>query len=497
MAAGLTAFAVVVEGYHPYAEDGGVYVEGIKRVLDPSVYPHDLGFVQEHLRFSLFAPMMASLVRISHLDVPSVVLLVHIVSIWLTLFAAWQLVAQCYVSREARCGAVALLAVWLGLPVAGTALVVMDPYLTARSLTMPCTLLAWVGMLDAASGKETGERLRGILLCCGSLLFAGLLHPLMTGYALGSVLVLACFLLTASRNACVRGVAALCLGAIAMAAGVLLASPVETPEYVRVVMTRPYWFLFQWQWYEQFGLIAPLIILEMVALKRLNDVEATKIALARMAVTSGMMAIIVAVVFARPGLSSHAVARLQPLRLFQLVYVVMILVIGATLGQRLLQRRARRWIAAFALLSGVMVYAERQIFPNSVHLELPWNAPANPWEQAFLWISRNTPKDALFALDASYISQPDEDAQSFRAIAERSMLPDYSKDGGVASIAPELSSAWTLGQTALTELRTETDAVRMEVLKPMGVTWVLLRVGDSTQLRCDYRNVAVKVCRLP
>jgi hypothetical protein len=144
-----------------------------------------------------------------------------------------------------------------------------------------------------------------------------------------------------------------------------------------------------------------------------------------------------------------------------------------------------------------MVYAERQIFPNSVRMELPWNAPVNQWEQAFVWISRNTPKDALFALDANYISQPDEDAQGFRAIAERSMLPDYSKDGGVASIAPQLSSAWMQGQAVQTGLSTESDAERIAELKPLGVSWVLLRKTDSTRLRCEYGNDAVKVCRLP
>ncbi len=471
-------------------------MEGIKRVLDPSLYPHDSGFVLEHLRFSLFAPMVAGLARSSHLGVATVVLIVHVFSIWMTLFAAWQLAARCYTQREQRCGAVALLAVWLALPVAGTALVVMDPYLTARSLTMPCTLLAWVGVLDAAMGEDAGKRRRGLVLCCGALLFAGLLHPLMTGYGLGSVILLAC-LLAPNRNVRLRGTAALCLGAIAMAAGLQLSSRPETADYVRVVMTRPYWFLFEWQWYEQFGLVAPLIILEMVALKRRSEAEVAKISLARMAVTAGVMAVVVAMMFARPGLSNHAVARLQPLRLYQLVYVLMILAVGAALGGRLLQRYAWRWITVIALLSGVMVYAERRTFPNSAHMELPWNAPVNQWEQAFLWISRNTPKDALFALDADYISQPGEDAQGFRAIAERSMLPDYSKDGGVASIAPELSSAWMLGQAVQTGLSTEADSERIAGLKPLGVTWMLLRNTDSTQLSCEYRNAEVKVCRLP
>ena len=84
-----------------------------------------------------------------------------------------------------------------------------------------------------------------------------------------------------------------------------------------------------------------------------------------------------------------------------------------------------------------MICAERTTFPASRHLELPgalvWKSSGskgNAWEQAFVWISRNTPKNAMFALDAEYITKPGEDAQGFRAIAERSVLPDYSKDGG-------------------------------------------------------------------
>ncbi len=128
---------------------------------------------------------------------------------------------------------------------------------------------------------------------------------------------------------------------------------------------------------------------------------------------------------------------------------------------------------------------------------MPWAQPANKWERAFVWVSRHTPKDALFALDAHYITQPEEDAQCFRAIAERSMLPDYSKDGGEASITPDLSAAWMVGQNAQAELNTESDADRVAQLKSLGVTWVLLDAASATSMQCDYANSAVKVCRLP
>jgi hypothetical protein len=492
----LTVFGVLVEGYHPYAEDGGLYMAGIKRVLDPSLYPHESAFVMEHLRFSLFAPAVAELVRLSHLDVATVLLLLHVASIWLTLYATWRLAGMCYARREVRAGAVSLLAVWLALPVAGTSLVLMDPYVTGRSLSTPCALLALLGALKSALGVTVAERRRGALLCCAALVVAGLFHPLMAAYALGSVLLLRC-LLVPNRTLRLWGTVGLCAVAVVVAAVVQFGSPAETPDYLRVVLTRPYWFLKDWAWYELFGLLGPLWILAMVAVKRRSEKDVARNALTRMGVAAACTAVLVAMLFARPDLQTHVVARLQPLRMFQIVYALMLLVTGAALAERLLRRSAWRWIVAFSVLGGVMVYTGHRTFPHSVHLEMPWAQPANKWERAFVWVSRHTPKDALFALDAHYITQPEEDAQSFRAIAERSMLPDYSKDGGEASITPDLSAAWMVGQNAQVGLNIESDADRIAQLKPLGVTWVLLDAASATSMQCDYANSAVKVCRLP
>ncbi len=262
----LTAFALAVHGYHPYAEDGGIYLAGVKRLLNPSLYPHWSEFVTEHLRFSVFAPLVATLVRASHLPLMTVWLLLYVVTFWSTLFAAWTLATRCYTGREARCGAVALLAVWLTMPIAGTSLMLMDPYLSARSISTPCTLFAFVGVLDSFS-PQSSKRIQSIALCCSSLLLAALIHPLMAAYALASVLLLS-FLLSSNPRVKVGGVAALSLLAILAAAILYKTTPPETPEYLSVALTRTYWFVASWHWYEQFGLAAPLAILAIVALRR-------------------------------------------------------------------------------------------------------------------------------------------------------------------------------------------------------------------------------------
>ncbi|NYF80838.1 hypothetical protein [Granulicella arctica] len=500
----LTAFALLVHGYHPYAEDGGLYAAGIEHLLDPALFPHSAAFVEAHLRFSVFAPVTAALVRILHLSLPAVLLLLHLSSIWSTLFALWLLAARCYATRTARAGAVTLMAAWLTVPVAGTSLILMDPYVTARSISLPCTLFALVAVIDLMRARTPAHRIRAAILCASMLLLAAITHPLMAAYAFGDVLTLA-ILLSASKSTRSWAITCLCSSAVVLAAALSALAPPETAAYLQVAITRYYWFLSRWQWYELIGLAAPLAIVATTILSRrpptlrLDDAgrASNRKALAAMAVITGTTAILVALTFAHENAPTHLIARLQPLRIFQIVYIVMILVLGATLGERLLRRHLWRWLTLFSIFGGVLFYVQRSTYPSSAHIEWPSATPSNRWEQAFLWISHNTPKDALFALDANYISLPGEDAQSFRAIAQRSALPDYSKDGGEASITPSLTAAWSIGQTAQTALSTENDAARLDALHPLHVNWIVLQTRATTSFNCPYQNPLVKVCRLP
>ncbi len=503
------AVAVAIAGYHPYAEDGGIYLAGVKRLLDPGLYPHDAAFAMEPARWSVFAPMVAGLVPATHLPLPWMLLILHIATVWATLGAAWMLAARLFAKREARAGAVMLLACWLGLPVAGTALYVTDPYLTARSFATPAMLLALVGVLDATVhvrdehwNTERARRRRGWMMWIGGLAICAAMHPLTAIYSAIATVVLA-FLRAEHRAVRAWGIAAVCAAIVAATACAQRSAPAESAAYVRAALTRSYWFLGEWRWYEVIGLVAPLGILSGIAWashRRMSGDEETggyaMRALARMTVIVGALACSIALLFAREDAAPHLIARVQPLRVFQIVYVVMIVMLGGRLGEHMLWRNAWRWGTTIAVLGGVMFGAARAEYANSNHLELPWMAPRNAWAQAFEWVRANTPKDALFAMDAYYIHAPGEDAQSFRAIAERSVLPDASKDGGEASIAPDLAEAWARGVAAQTGLNTVSDAERIARLQPLGVTWVVLDAGAKTEFECPYVNASVRVCRI-
>jgi hypothetical protein len=136
-------------------------------------------------------------------------------------------------------------------------------------------------------------------------------------------------------------------------------------------------------------------------------------------------------------------------------------------------------------------------YPASPHIERPGVRYQGEWLSGFLWIRDHTPKDALFALDAEYFSKPGVDLHGFRALAERSVLADRQKDGGAASIFPELAERWK------EESRVQSDWVHLSedrllaLRTEYGVSWVLLE--NSTPLDgvvCPYSNGQMRVCRI-
>lgn len=480
----LTLVAIAIAGYHPFVEDGGVYAAGIEKLLNPSLFPTWTAFVTEHLRFSLFAPLVAAIVRVTHLSLAWALLLLYGLSIWMTLFAAWLLTVRFIEDMRARLGSLMLLACWLTLPIAGTSLMLMDSYVTARSFTTPLTLLALAWALDGLAGRRIAW-----LWCALSILLAALLHPLMAGYGLAAV---ACVAAVSTR----RLWPVLTLSTLVLVAAAILQAkaPTESLTYQRIALTRYYWFLSEWHWYELLGVGAPLLLL--FALRKRGTAAGQLLAEAMLFL--GAVALIVSTLFAHETYAVHLVARLQPLRAFQILYELMILLLGAWLGDRLLQNRSWRWATLLVCAGTPMFYAQRSTFPNSTHVEWPGGEPANPWQQAFVWIRGNTPTGALFALDARYITQGrHEDAQCFRAIAERSALPDYSKDGGEASITPALTDPWTIGVAAQSDLETESDMTRSIRLRPLKVSWIVLESTSQTAWPCLYQNSTVKVCHLP
>ena len=501
VSAALTPLAFGIIGYHPFAEDGGLYLAGVKLLLHPSLFPLERAFVLAPMHYSLFAPFVAAVIHFSGLRFETAVLTLFLLALWATIFAGWTIARVCFTEPNERYGATGLFALWLGLPVAGTSLMLVDPYLTARSLSTPFVLIGLAQALSACMARRSGDTgvcARAVAWAAACFVCAAAFHPLMSGYGTTFALTMAWLEGRSLPRRRLTRTCAVLAAALALAAIIQCRAPAEPAAYTAVAMTRRYWYLAHWEWFEWLGLVAPLLLLA-VPLLRTGYTEVR--ILSRTGVLVGCSALAVSLCFARVALAPMGVAHLQPLRVFQVIYAMLFLLLGGWAGRTLLRYDWRRWTCAAIVLGGpALLPSLANEGPTAAHIEVPTSHPArsigNPWVDAFRWIAKNTPPDALFALDADYTTQPAEDAQSFRAIAERSALPDAAKDGGETSVAPELSDLWTTGASAQRGLSGKTDAERQALLQPLDVSWVVLRANAATGQACPYRNRAVQVCRL-
>jgi len=465
----LTIMAVLVHGYHPMVEDAEIYVPAVVKLLNPALYPHDSVFFTGQTRLSLFPQILAASIRSSHAPLEWALFVWHLFSIFLLLTACWRILKNCFPDTPTPWFGVAILASLLTLPVAGTALYIMDQYLTARALSTPFAL--W-----AVSEFWRGKWMAG-------LVWIGLtvaVHPLMGGLVIAYIVVW-------------RVVTHVEWGTWASAYSLL---PVSR-SYYDATNTRTYLFLGQWAWYEWIGALSPLAILWWFSRMAARNQIAPHLAeRARSLAIFGLIFLLIgtAVSFV-PGLTP--LVRLQPMRSLHLIYSLMVLLGGGLLWQFVV--RDRNWLGAIllVLICAGMFYAQRQEFSSTKHIEGPWlHTSENEWVQAFVWIREHTPPDAYFVLNPRFMGLPGEDEHGFRAIAQRSRLADLSKDPGEVTIDPDLADAWRVQSQAASNWADSSDSGLSYLHLQFGVNWAVLPLSATIPSDCPFHNSKIEVCHL-
>jgi hypothetical protein len=469
--------AVLVDGYHLGADDAAIYVPAIKQASDPSLYPFGREFFQTQAGWSIVPKLIGGSSRLTHMPVDLAIFLWHIASIYLFLLAAWQLLSVCFESAPARWGGVLLLAGCLSVPVAGTALAIMDPYVTARSLAAPVAMFAVAAYL--------AER-RWTALAWLACLVA--IHSQMSIYAAALLGVL-----EVMRRPKVFRQAA--LGLLPFGYGF---EPAQGPAR-EALLARTYFFVTSWAWYEWVGAIAPVALLAWFSTLHPRGATSTGTMpafrrMARALVPYGVLFTVAALVLASsPRLETFN--RLQPMRAFHLLYCIFFALLGGLIGEYVLGRKLWRWAALYLPLAAGMWVAQADAYPSSPQVEWPGHASDNAWLEALYWIRANTPKDAVFALDPNYFALPGVDQHGFRAVAERSVLADRLKDSGPVALFPQLAEEWKHQVSAQTgwEKFDRRDFERLDRLYP--VTWIVTR-SPGPGLVCPYRTPSLVVCHI-
>jgi len=472
----ITALAVLVHGYHLGVDDAAIYVPAIKRVADPTLYPFGAEFFMSHAHLSFFPELIGYSARLSHLPIDTVIFAWHVASVFLLLLGAWRLLGCSFENSSARWSGVAFLAATLSVPVTGTALAIMDPYLTARSLSTPATLFAIACYLS--------NRPRWALVW---LAVTAAVHPQMAVYGL-----LFLGVMEFRRRFWSREVARpVCVAIIGLP--IFDFSPSTGPAR-ECLLSRTFFFVSAWAWYEWIGVFAPLVLLWWFSRASFRHTLPGFRRLAGSLVPFGLLFTAAFLVLAIPALEGYT--RLQPMRSFHLLYVIFFLLLGGLVGEYAIKATVWRWVALFVPLAVGMALLQESTFPSSPHVEWPGLSNGNPWMSAFQWIRVHTPKDAVFGTDPYYMSRPGEDAHGFRAVAERSVLADYVKDSGAVSLFPKLATQWQRQVNAQRGLDGFAPADFRRLVQQYPVTWILTTQPGPPGMVCPYRNSELAVCRL-
>src|SRR4051812_13936686 len=304
----LAVLALLIHGYHPFSEDAAVYVPAIQKQLDPSLFPKGAEFFLAPARFSMFTQLVTQTVRLTHLPMAYALLGWYFASVFLLFLAAWRICTLCFSDPRAPWFGVFLLAAVLTVPIAGSSLLLSDPYLTSRSLCTPILLFAIASLL------ETKYLRSGVWLLLGILV-----HPLMAAYAAAFMLVLAAIQKQQWRVLISVGA---CVGIFMALLAFYGASIPVPPSYRAAVLTRTYFFLNNWTWYELVGIVAPLsIFCVLVWNRRVTPRSPMNNCAVATAIFGAFFTIVGLAVTYTPNLIMCA--RYQPMRSFHLVYVLM------------------------------------------------------------------------------------------------------------------------------------------------------------------------------
>jgi len=474
----LSLCVFLLHGYHPYGEDGSIYVAEIEKQINGSLFHADASFIGAHASFSVFSSWMAKLVYVLHVPLPYLLLAVYLLSIAGFLLASYLLASRIFHSPSAWWGATLFAACCFTMPAAGTSQLLMDPYLTARSISTPLSLFAILGCLDRSWKRAA---LFSVLTIA--------VHPLTGIYLIGYLVIFA--LLDRQRTGAAIGVCAAGFALCVLIKFIDLRVPVSG-VYREAVLSRNYYFLSRWHWYEIIGLIAPLILMALASRMRTPSSLARTLCAACVLIGSTSLLASLCLVHAN---HPDLLMRLQVLKSFQMIYALGVILLGGFVFSSVWSRG--RWIAVLLLLiaGAAMLVGDLQSYPASAHIEWPTGSSANPSEQAFYWIRSNTPPGAIFAAAPEIFHQPGGDSLGFRAISERSILTD-TKDEGLASLFPDIAPEWSRRASAELGLNQESDQERVQRLHDYGVNWVLLPAGSRTSFPCPYRNAAIAVCKL-
>jgi hypothetical protein len=361
-----TMLGLAVMGYHPGAEDDGIYLAAIKSDLNPSLYPRDADFFRLQLQATFFDKWIAAFVHWTGIPVAITEFFFQFATIVLIVFSCWLIARRLFKETRAQWAGVAMVTAMFTLPVAGTALYLVDQHLHPRNMATALILLAVSRVLARRKVASDSSADAGVPAASDHGRDGHLLLLLPRAGTISEPL-----------HAWVHSWNSVEAGAVAafVPLGWIFERP--TPLWREALNTRTCFFLDRWAWYEWLGAVAPLFLFWLLwrFAKKQGETRLARFALA--VFLYGVFQLAVAILMLTPAALIRLLP-LQPMRFLQLVYVFMTLIGGCLLGKYLLKSSVWRWAVFLVVFNGGMFVSQRNCSPPASIWNCPDGVPPTP-----------------------------------------------------------------------------------------------------------------------
>lgn len=422
----LTIFTLFINGYQFSGGDQSTYVPMVLRQINPQLFEHDYLTQAQEANLSLMFPLLASIIKLTHINLEWLYFILFITCLYFTLLAFYHLSLKLTCSPKISL----LAATLLSLPkyVGATNNQTLDTALVPRSLIFPLFLFTFINIID--------KRFTISAFLIG-LIF--LIHPYSAIYLAAFLFIFILFQkqpLNKLFKAAIAGLIPTLPFVLAKASPLTSTSPkFMIGDWYQIVFFRmPYLFITNWNINGWISLFIPLCFIYIY----LKTYPKTQFSTAlKLSLLTATMVSLVHILFGEI-IRLSLVIQLQLLRIW-LIPVIL----GYIASAYYIYTARRKWLAAFIFLALFTNFTKQKI--NAI--EWP-NTASTEAIQVQKWLQLNTPQDAI-------IITPTLRA-GFRIHSQRAITTSY-KDGSSGLYSQSFALQWLQRQNDLHNISSKTQ----------------------------------------
>ena len=435
----ISLISINLHGYSFSSGDQAIYLPQIYKLLDSTLFSKDyaVNLVSE-ARMSLFFPLMATIIRGSHVDIQWLYFCLYTIIHFFVIWAVYRFSLQ--ITNHSITAVIASFLLAIPRYVGGTTITTLDTAWLPRFFILPIFLLGCLNLYK--NYYYRAAFLAGIIL---------LFHPfsslILNAYILGCLIGKPNFKSTVRKIFFVEAIFGLML--LRSYSQLSTQDPIIMPQnWFEIIKSRvPYNLLFSWR---ASGWASLLITICVVAATiRVAASTSQKQFYFRTIMTAFAISIIATIAEIT---KITPIIELQALRVWVLpTYLTYISV--AQLAMHILSRPSLSRLFAASAILGLFFTNFGRALPQLKAIEYP-GKNTREWDQIQIWAHNHTPKDSLFLTPAQRVG--------FRVHSQRSIVAEI-KDGSSGLYSYNFAKSWVqrIGETHPLATKTTAEIIQL------------------------------------